>query len=415
MGILDAPSYSRAQADGRFARITKPNTIALLGDSITWYNGPGGTLDPATIVPYKSAQGYFTWANVALGGRLTLLRQAGVAGETSAQVLARVTDITNLSTLPGFCVVLAGTNDMLNDITSTTTITNLTAIYDALLAKGITVVACVMPHVWQNPATHANRLLAQAEVNNWIRDQAQRSGIIICDWAARWANDNGDGTPKPGFSPVGDGVHPTIVGAAALGKVLADTLRFYVGSKPDLVATNIDPTQLLLNGLMTGTTGILNTGATGQLATSWIAGRNAGSGTLTCAKASRTDGIAGAWQSLSLGSGGGTFIVYQDVVPAGLAAGQQYIAEAEFDSLVPTDIKKFTLTMASVNSGGAGGIALGEAAGATLVYPSEIPNGVMRTPVVTLGGSPTSIRISIDLIGTSGSVRVSRIRLRRVA
>lgn len=391
----------------------QPNTVALLGDSITYFNGSGaGVYDTPVTVPYHHSQGFFTWANIALGGRLTLTRQAGVAGNTSAQVLARITDITGLAVMPGYCVVMAGTNDMLNGVASATTIANLTAIHDALIAKGITVVACTMPYVWSATSAY---LLAQAEVNDWIRDQATKPGIIVCDWAGRFANDNGDGTPKTGYTT--DGVHPTPVGAAILGRQLADAIRFRVAGSPlGLASTNIEPTNALANGLMIGTSGTLNTGAAGSFATSWIAGRTAGTGTITGSKVARVDGMPGSWQQLSIsGSSGATFLMYQDVSPAGIAPGHKYIAEMEFEGFVPTDIKKFTLTLAQVGAGGAGGYALAEASGATLVYPSEIPAGVMRTPVVTLNGTPTGLRTSVDLIGTDGSVRVARIRLRRVA
>lgn len=408
---IDAEAAARAAA--LLAKtLARPNTIALLGDSITWYNGPGGLLDPALTVPFKSSQGYFTWANIALRGRLTLLRQAGTPGDTSAMVLARITDITSLSTLPGYCVVLAGTNDFLNDIASATTIANLTAIHDALIAKGITVVACTMPPVW---SASSSKLTEQGEVNTWVRDQAQKPGIIVCDWSAQFANPNGDGTPVTGYT--GDGVHPTPVGAAVLGKELADVLRFYVGGNTrGLVATNIDPTTVNANALLTGSAGTLNTGSAGQIATSWIAGRTVSTGTITGAKEVRTDGLPGEWQKLTLSGGTATsaFLMYQDVTIAGIAAGDKYEAEMEFDSLTPTDIRKFTLTIAQLGSGGAGSYALTESPGATVVQPSLIPNGVQRTPVTTMLGTPTGIRISVDFIGSSGSVKVGRIRLRKV-
>lgn len=392
----------------------RPNTIALLGDSITWYNGAGeGIYDTPLSIPYHLAQGYFTWANAALGGRLTLVRQAGTPGNTTAQILARITDITELPVLPGYCFVMGGSNDMLTDIPSATSIANLDAIYDALIAEGITVVAAVSPYIWQSPIVNPNRLQAQGETNQWVREQANRAGVIVCDWAAQFANDNGDGTPKTGFTT--DGVHPTIVGAARLGKVLADTLRPYVGGSVSLMATNIDPVNVLANGLLTGTAGTLGTGAAGQFATSWTAARTAGAGTLTGAKTTpRSDGVAGAWQSLSIAGGDGTFSMWQDVTPVGFAAGQTWEAEMEFDSLVPTDIRKFTLTIAGLGGGG-GAYACNGTAGDLLVYSADVPAGVLRTPPVIINSPATGIRVSVDLVGSSGSVRVSRIRLRRVA
>ncbi len=388
----------------------RPNTVALLGDSITDMNGGMESIyDPpiGSNTPYHSAQGYFTWANASLGGRLTLIRNAGVAGETTAQMLARVTDVTTLPVPVGYCIVLAGTNDVwLYGQTSTQVTTNLQAIYDAIHAAGITVVACTIP-----PIAGVSTSIRQAlnETNNWIRDRSQQPGFIVCDWAARWT-DPASGA-RTGYSS--DGVHPKCLGAGALGIALADALRPYIGGSVFMPSTNDDYTNKLLNGMMTGTTGSVFGGASGTVATSWAALRVSGAGTLVCAKAARTDEIAGEWQTLTLSGGGGTFNLLQYVDGlAGLAAGQRWILEMEYDSLTPTDIKQFDLRMGFSNVGG-GGFALGAATGLNEVYPSFVPAGVIRTPPITVPASASGIRVFIDLTGTAGSVRVSRARLRR--
>lgn len=382
-------------------------TVALFGDSYFSTDGVGqGVYDTQVNSAYNHAQGIFTWANASLGGRLTLVRNAGVAGNTTAQMLARVSNVTDLAVVPDYCIVLGGTNDMLTDVVSATTISNLTAIYEALHEKRITVVACTTPPVFS--ATQSRRL-AQDEVNNWIRSRRESPGFIVCDWAGRWA-DADVGGARTGLST--DGVHPTALGAGALGKMLADAMRPYLGgSLSSLPAQNADETNAMLNGMMTGTGGGLGAGAAGSLATSWLAARQTGTGTLTLAKVARTDNIAGEWQSFTLSGTSSTYIMYQDRLTIA-AAGQKWLAECEFDSLAPAGgMTRFVLQIAS---GSANAFTLYQGLGVGQAYPTDVAAGVIRTPPMVVTNS-TTIQTGITLEGTGGSVRVSRIRARRIS
>lgn len=407
--LLEAVTRAEAAAAEAAETFAYPHaaTTALFGDSYFSMDGVGqGVYDTAVNPSYNHSQGLFTWANISLGGRLTLVRNAGVAGNTTAQMLDRVSNITGLAVVPDYCVVLGGTNDMLTDVPSATTISNLTAIYEALQEKRITVVACTTPPVFS--ATQSRRL-AQDEVNNWIRDRREQPGFIVCDWAGRWA-DATVGGARTGLST--DGVHPTALGAGALGKMLADAMRPYIGgSLSSLPAQNADETNAMLNGMMTGTGGGLGAGCVGSLATSWLAGRLSGTGTLTLAKVARTDGIAGEWQSYTLSGTASTYIVYQDRLSIA-AAGQKWLAECEFDSLAPAGgMTRFILQLVSGTANTFSpyqGLTIGQP------YPTDVAAGVIRTPPLTVTGS-TTIQASIALEGTAGSVRVSRIRARRIS
>jgi hypothetical protein len=84
---------------GTYARVSKArigNNIGYIGDSLTAASYPGPS------VPQ--------YAELLSGGRLHCGVNAGISGNTSTQMLARITDVTTTSV--NTCVILAGTNDL---------------------------------------------------------------------------------------------------------------------------------------------------------------------------------------------------------------------------------------------------------------------------------------------------------------
>lgn len=402
-----------AEATARDAAIlarkwVQPNTVALLGASISNMGGGTGVgiYDTPVASPLTRVDGFFAWANVSLGGRLTLTKNAGVNGNTSAQILARVTDVTNLAVLPGYCILAdCASNDLIANTASATIITNLQAICDALQAKGITVVICTVSPIAGTTA-HMQR---QEEVNRWIRDRVGQPGFIVCDWAARWADPTTAG-PKTGFAT--DGVHPTPVGAGALGRVLADAMRPHLGGSVLLASHNLDQLAVNLNPMMVGTSGTASTGTSGSVATNWITLRGSGAGTLTAAKVARADGIGGEWQQVTLAGGGGQFFLYSDVAAAGIS-GEKWQAEMEFEAADFSGITDCRVVVEALTSGQSG---LGLYQLTPTALPTDISSGVIRTPVFTVpAGGPFGLRTMLVFQGTAGSIKVSRFRTRKVA
>lgn len=386
-----------------------PNTVAVLGASIANMAGGGGVgvYDTAVASPYTRADGYFTWANMALGGRLTLVKNAGVSGETTAQILARVTDVTNLAVLPGYCIVSdAGTNDLSASTASATIISNLNSIYNALVAKGITVVATTILPLAGDQA-HRQR---QEEVNDFIRSRSQQPGFVLCDWAARWA-DASTGGPKTGFST--DGIHPTPVGAGAMGKWLADALQPLITGNVQLASHNLDGLSSNLNPMMVGTAGTLSgAGVSGQVADSWTASRGSGTGTMDCTKIPRVDGVGGEWQRLTIFNGGGQFFFFQDVTN-GAVAGEKWQSELDFELADFSGITNCYL-FSQVLSTSQQNTALYQVSPTQL--PADVSAGVIRTPVMTVAaGATANLRTILVFQGTSGTIKFSRFRTKKVS
>lgn len=181
-----------------------PLTLVALGDSLTHPVGTGTDDD------------WWRWANPE--GRFELLANAGVPGDRTDQVLARVEQEV-VARRPAWATVLAGTNDIGQGVGAEPIIFNLTRIYDALAAADIRFVAITIPPlVMMTP----DKVATHEAVNAWMRERVEADwpGVgVLADWSAALST-NGDGiSPAAGFFP--DGVHFSAAGAQAAGTALA--------------------------------------------------------------------------------------------------------------------------------------------------------------------------------------------------
>ncbi|ROZ89031.1 GDSL-type esterase/lipase family protein [Gordonia sp. OPL2] len=187
------------------------NRLATLGDSVTiggTSGGVGGVQNKGTAWP--------TFASILSGGRFELVRNAGVAGNTSAMMLARFdTDITPYA--PDTVIVTAGTNDIQQDVPIATWKANIQAIVAKVRAIDA---APVLGAIYPSDAAVGRPAIISAW-NIWLREYARAEGIPLIPFDQK-AN------PATGGWPVGwstDNVHPTLGnGPAELGKLVVDTL-----------------------------------------------------------------------------------------------------------------------------------------------------------------------------------------------
>jgi lysophospholipase L1-like esterase len=189
-------------------------TFVALGDSIT---SPVGT---------GSEQDWSRWADPE--GRLELLANAGVGGERTDQILARV-EADVLAHQPQWVTVLAGTNDISQDVGAEPIIFNLTRIYDTLDGAGVRFVAITIPpQIMMTP----EQVATHQAVNTWMRERVQADwpGSLLGDWSAALSVDGDGVSPIPEFFP--DGVHLGREGAEAAGRALAPTFAAIVDAPP---------------------------------------------------------------------------------------------------------------------------------------------------------------------------------------
>lgn len=275
-------------------------TIAIIGDSITNNNYFNSGSNPQ-LQSYHCA-GYWNWAASLLGQRLLLVNAGGVGGNQTPDVLARL-QRDMLSYSPTFGLVMIGINDLYAGTSAATIIANLTSIYSQMRDQGITVIACTI-----TPGTFSAAQIRQwTAVNAWIVDYCRvTTGMICADTAAAYLSST-DGAPATGAT--GDGIHPSIIGALAIGRCLYELLDSIIPKVPVLSASSLplgaSTKSIILNGLCfgnnpSGTNGwTAQAGITGNGPNSWNASRS-GTTTANSSVVARSDWRAGQWLRLAI-------------------------------------------------------------------------------------------------------------------
>ena len=189
--------------------------IVLLGDSITQgsnsINGNGiPSYNDDTTCP-------FTMPIMSSGGKYVLLRNSGVAGQTSAQILARVsTDV--IAYQPDVCTVLAGTNDLLSGMTNAayaSMMNNVKQIVLMLMSANILPILVVPPP--RNAAvTEAKR------ARYFYYKLAEKYGLPLIDLFKIYV-DPSNGQYLSGYS--GDGTHPNSTATLASASIISSIMN----------------------------------------------------------------------------------------------------------------------------------------------------------------------------------------------
>lgn len=255
---------------GAVRRLGNP-TIAI-GDSITI---AGASADGTT----RDMFSWFSWATLLSDAQITLLRNAGVGGDTSGGVLARL-DADVIAYSPSHCIVAIGANDAnAYSVPVATYAANIRAIVNKLIAARI---VPVLLTVTQRSDT-GSYLIEQ--YNTWLVKFGRDNGVTVVDAAAAVMN------PATGFTLpayTSDGLHPSKAGAQVIGQAVADALATVMPrwSPPIAKHQAVHGLNLVPNGLM------LNNA--GGLATGW---GNTGAGTPSIVAAP-----VGNWQRLTAGA-----------------------------------------------------------------------------------------------------------------
>jgi lysophospholipase L1-like esterase len=250
-------------------------TVVFLGDSITEING-GISANPDYMY-----NGFF-YHGLAYSGWTVTPVNKGIGGQTSAQMLARLsTDVLSLA--PHYCHLLCGTNDIGQAIPTATTISNINSMVSQMRAAGIAVTIGTIPP----RSTYTGTMQADTQtINTYIRGLA---GVTVIDYYA--AIDDGTGVALAGT--LGDGVHPNRYGASRMGYKCAAWLASLPVRAYPLLRVG-DPAQLLTDGFFT-------TGSPSALPPSWGAS-TAGGTAPVYGRAARPDGV-GQWLTITNAAG----------------------------------------------------------------------------------------------------------------
>jgi lysophospholipase L1-like esterase len=228
---------TRKVGRSRLAHLLRPRTIVPAGDSIT----AGSSV---TAAPAEYTAGYAETSIYTAG--LRLIANAGVAGNTAAQLRARFqADVVALS--PDATMIMIGTNNFSSGMANsayTTLFNDLEAIVLMALEAGILPII-VTPPPKDSAATEAKR--AQPYYY-WL---AEYYGLPLID-IYRMMVDAANGQYRSGYS--GDGTHPQQAGVAAVfaavGASLSDIPSLIGAEYLAAVSQSAtgDPANLVRNG-----------------------------------------------------------------------------------------------------------------------------------------------------------------------
>lgn len=285
------------------------NRVFLLGDSRTEQNdfhGPSASNGDRTNV-----QGYFAWANHLYDHRFILVRNSGVGGNTSADIVARLaTDVGPYSF--DNCVVWTDVNDLFAGLTFAQITANLTTIYDYIYNKGawVDAVAGYFPAPGKEFSVSGTQTFHN--VRRWIKEQAKsRKRFRVHDVAAMIGN----ASSIPANTPAAYFLDPTTVGmhaggemARALGNSLGREWSKRAGFVDSLIANASDTLtfsasskNLWGNPLFIGAGGQLGSGCvadpspdagfTAGVPALWLIQRNQGDGSCAVSYGPAPDGV----------------------------------------------------------------------------------------------------------------------------
>jgi lysophospholipase L1-like esterase len=405
------PSYTAPEVGALGFKRAPYNTCILFGDSITIANGTDAlTRDPSSALQTNGEGGYMTWANIMLCHRFKILTNKGVSGNTTGQMLSRLSaDVLNFKPKADYVFVMGGTNDIAAEDT-TATVANITSICDQILAAGMRLVLfTVLPSTLCSTTSKKAFLAA---VNTAIRAYASAhyDTVILVDAYKSWNPDGSgrdEGTPPTDYTI--DGTHPSRLGAKVLGEAtynatagLVPPFDHYAG------ATQINP-----NPRMLGTGGSWGgSGGTGSVATGYRV--NTGGAGFTGSKVARTDGL-GYWQQVVNPTGGSavTCSIEMNAAPIATTVGDLVFAMFDFEIDVASGDESYIenvsgrILIAGATNNKSTDL---QYSGTASPHKAYIRKGTMVTPVITIGASATGINPQFFFLA-KGTVRVGNIRV----
>jgi lysophospholipase L1-like esterase len=174
-------------------------------------------------------------------GQIIMVRNAGIPGNTTAQMDARfASDVAPYASQIDTVFLLAGTND--SAVTALATwVASMKSIIAKIRALGKQPITATIPP--NNNA--APRPAAITQQNAWIRRYAGQNGIPLVDFYEALV-DSATGGFLTGYNA--DATHPAAQGREAMAAALVDTLRPLLSPAPVTIPQdNKDPNNLLTN------------------------------------------------------------------------------------------------------------------------------------------------------------------------
>lgn len=322
-GNSEGPSF------GAFGGRPTGVTTVFIGDSIT---GNGFLTDGAVQHDIQGPvyaggtfartddYGFVPWADFLSDGGFGNIINAGIGGNTTQQILARVeTDV--LAHRPQRVVDECGTNNIMAGDSAATIIAQKQQLFDAYRKIGAQIIAFdIAP---RGIFTTANRDTA-VEVNRWLYEQASTQPDIAVFSMSAILADYASVTGGVSAARTFDDTHPNNLGAFLIAKALVEFAKpnlslaiksslwpgdAYGSSAANAYIRNSNPGMAFTAG------GVMNTGVTGQIADGFTCSRLSGAASVVGSIVERADGL-GFSQRLVI-----TFGAANESVEFGIPAG----------------------------------------------------------------------------------------------
>lgn len=221
----------------------------IFGDSITaaCASGLGGA------TPHQKVS-YFCSANAMASQRLSLIANAGIGGNTTTQMLARLeSDVLSLS--PNYVVECGGVNDSGEALspgdasTAGTSIYNLNSMYRQILATGAFIFICAVPPTDAIATNNAFRN-SISSINAFKKTFARENPNCVYVDVGYPLIDPATNAPRTGYNL--DGVHPTPRGAMVMAMPLAKAIIENVPLSDDVLQSGYEFTNYAPNPYLAG-------------------------------------------------------------------------------------------------------------------------------------------------------------------
>ncbi|QXU55192.1 SGNH/GDSL hydrolase family protein [Rhodococcus sp. LW-XY12] len=390
--------YAPVSLTSRLPRLR--NTLVVAGDSnIENGGGPGRT---NSFRPGAA----WTWAQLLSGHRLEVVRNAGVGGETSTQLLARY-NADVIAYNPGCVLINIGTNDAGIDsvpVPLATTKANILEMLDRNAAIGAKTIICTIPP--RNTRVTATRSHA-LPLNAWIRSLPRtRDGVIVFDQYLYLQDPAVPDNWLSGYT--GDGTHFKPVGGLAAGKVLAELIKREFPPLSRVSMVRGDETNLITNqGQFVGA-------AAGVAPTGWTLSNAGTMAPYITGLVPRTDGVPGNWLEIVVPTGAN--FVMSRAITSQVTAGDtiQAAVEFEFSNLeAAPSVYQYASLDLSIGPSYFNTQAMGHSQGSDDNHGSAARSGVLLTPPRTIQSGDTPIQAIFDIRG-GGTYRFANATISKI-
>lgn len=254
--------------------------VTLLGDSITARTTNANNTPPQQVA---SAVAPWNWANAVLGAPFVFTQNLAVSGDQTKGIFSRIGSIDPSCSL---VFVLAGINDILSSVATTTIISNINSGILALINAGKKIViSTILPNNALTGAQVTSLLTVNAYINTL--SSLYTNIVWVVDGFAALGGNTSTGATTPTNYMNSDNTHPTSAGAQAFGQhasTKAALTAAYNASTPNFAMyegwQQALPLYNEFRRSTNGTTGLISAGS-GTIADNWRCLQNAGTATFT--------------------------------------------------------------------------------------------------------------------------------------